>query len=147
MVKHLDVRIDLGAESGQDARTSVQAAEGRLHAIRDRIRETSAAGDGENRMDLLLEEGSLLVELERMTDAWDCAKNVFEASVREQQWQNAAHACELMFRSEQPLSLAALGQGIWGDRDLHRRSARGRCTTRRTQRRHPTNAHGGRSTT
>jgi len=113
MVKHLDVRIDLGAESGQDTRTSVQAAEGRLNAIRDRIRETSAAGGGENRMDLLLEEACLLVELERLTDAWTCAKNVFETSVREQQWQNAAQACELMFRSEQPLSLAALGQGIW----------------------------------
>lgn len=113
MVKHLDVRIDLGAESGQDARPSVQATEGRLAAIRDRIRETAPDGYSAQRAALLLDECGLLVELERMTEAWERAKQVFDTSVREKQWQSAAQACDLMFRSEQPLSLAALGQGIW----------------------------------
>lgn len=113
MVKHLDVRIDLGSESGQDARTSVQAAEGRLNALRDRLRETEADGDHGQRTALLLDECGLLVELGRLTEAWDCAQLVFDSSVSEKQWQSAAQACDLMFRSEQPLSLAALGQGIW----------------------------------
>lgn len=113
MVKHLDVRIDLGAETGQDARISVQATEGRLHALRDRIRETAGEGDTMGRMALLLDEAGLLIDLNRAAEAWKCAQHVFETAVTEQQWQNAAQACELMFRAEQPLSLAALGQGIW----------------------------------
>lgn len=112
MVKHLDVRIDLGAETGQDARTSVQATESRLSAVRDRIRETPATGGGD-RNALLLEECALLLELQRMTEVWDGAKQVFETSVQDKRWQDAARACELMFRAEQPLSLPALGQGIW----------------------------------
>lgn len=113
MVKHLDVRIDLGAESGQDARTSVQAAEGRLNAIRDRIRETTTDVSSEHRTALLLDECELLIELGRSTEAWECAERIFDAGLRQKQWQSVAQACDLMFRSEQPLSLAALGQGIW----------------------------------
>lgn len=112
MVKHLDVRIDLGSESGEDARTSVQATEGRLEALRDRIRESSDDG-GDRLTRLLLDECGLLIELDRLTEAWERAKKIFESGVRDKQWQSAAEACELMFRSEQPLSLPALGHGIW----------------------------------
>ena len=112
MVKHLDVRIDLGSESGEDARTSVQATEGRLEALRDRIREKSVEG-GEQLTRLLLDECGLLIELGRMPESWERAKRVFESGVRGKQWQSAAEACELMFRTEQPLSLPALGHGIW----------------------------------
>lgn len=114
MVKHLDVRIDLGSDSGEDAKASVQAAESRLAALRDRIRESAPddAGDA-SRTRMLLAECGLLIELGRLTEAWQRAKEIFHASVAAKQWQSAAESCELMFRSEQPQSLAALGQGIW----------------------------------
>ena len=113
MVKYLDVRIDLGAETGQDARASVQAIEGRLYAVQDRIRETTSNSEGHDLVTLLLEESSLLVELKRMSEAWNSAHKTFETSTQQKLWESAARACDLMFRSEQPLSLTALGQGIW----------------------------------
>lgn len=113
MMKFLDVRIDLGAETGQDTRTSVQATEGRLNAVRERIKETNCDTEDEKFISLLIDEGDLLVELRKMGEAWSSAQRAFEMSTLNKHWQSAARACDLMFRSEQPLSLAALGQGIW----------------------------------
>ena len=113
MMKYLDVRIDLGAETGQDTRTSVQATEGRLYAIRERIKETGRDTKVDEFITLLIEESGLLIELGEMDDAWSSAKKAFEISTPHKQWQSAAQACDLMFRCEHPLSLVALGQGIW----------------------------------
>ncbi len=112
-MKYLDVRIDLGAETGQDSRPSVQATQGRLYALQDRIKENDGDTNDDEFVSLLIEECSLLIELREMGDAWSSAKKVFEISTQNKQWQNAARACDLMFRTEQPLALAALGQGIW----------------------------------
>ena len=112
-MKYLDVRIDLGAETGQDARASVQAAQGRLAALQERIREHPAAAEGEELAALRIEQSSLLIELKRMAEAWDSAKSAFELSVHYKQWQSAARSCELLYLAEQDLSLQALGHGIW----------------------------------
>ncbi len=113
MMKFLDVRIDLGAETGQDARTSVQATEARLYAVRERIKETDCDTEDDKFITLLIEESNVLIELRKMGEAWSSAQQAFEMSTPNKHWQNAARACDLMFRCEQPLSLAALGQGIW----------------------------------
>ena len=113
MMKFLDVRIDLGAETGQDARTSVQATESRLYAVRERIKETDCDAENDEFITLLIEESNLLIELRKMGEAWSGAQQAFEMSTRNKHWRSAVRACDLMFRCEQPLSLAALGQGIW----------------------------------
>ena len=113
MVKYLDVRIDLGADTGQDARPSVQVTEGRLAAIEDRIRETRAQTNLEQLITLLTEKSALLIELNRLREAHEQARAAFEKSVECKLWQSAARACELMFLANQEDALAALGQGIW----------------------------------
>ena len=113
MVKYLDVRIDLGAETGQDARVSVQAAQGRLAAVQDRLRETAAVPGSGHLIPLLIEESGLLIELNRMDEAWTSARRAFDESVGIKRWETAARACEMLFRTERGQSLAALGQGIW----------------------------------
>lgn len=113
MVKYLDVRIDLGAETGQDARVSVQATQGRLAAVQDRLRETATVSGSDQLIPLLIEQSGLLIELNRMEEAWASARRAFEQSVEIKQWDTAARACEMLFRTEREQSLAALGQGIW----------------------------------
>lgn len=113
MVKYLDVRIDLGAESGSDAQTSVQALQGRLAAIQDRINETSAQAEPTLLLNLLIDESTLLVELKRMSDAWRSAKAAFDISITGKMWEQAARSCDLLFRTGLENSLSALGQGIW----------------------------------
>ena len=113
MVKHLDVRIDLGAETGSDAQTSVQALQGRLVAIQERIKEVSVETEPVQSIKLLLDESALLIELQRMPEAWDSARTAFDLSITEKMWEHAAKACDLLFRTGLKDSLPALGQGIW----------------------------------
>ena len=113
MVKYLDVRIDLGAETGSDAQASMQALQGRLAAIRERINEVTAQAEPVQLLGLLLDESALLVELNRMSDGWDCARRAFDISLAQKMWEQAAKSCDLMFRTGLENALPALGQGIW----------------------------------
>jgi hypothetical protein len=63
--------------------------------------------------DLLLEEGRLLIRLEKMADAWAVAREAFDLHLANENWQGGVEACDVMFASDQDDSLAALGQGVW----------------------------------
>ena len=65
------------------------------------------------RADLLLQLGRALVRLEQQADAWAAAREAFDLYVAEQAWEGAAQSCDVLFLSDQPESLAALGHGIW----------------------------------
>lgn len=113
MRKYLDVRIDLGAETGVDAHASVQALELRLAAIQDRIKEVSPKSERSRLTGLLLDESALLVDLKRLPEAWDSAQAAFDISIADKTWEQAVSACDLLFRTGLEHSLPALGQGIW----------------------------------
>lgn len=113
MRKYLDVRIDLGAETGSDALTSVQASELRLAAIQDRLKEVSTETEQSKLVSLLLDESELLVDLNRLPEAWDSAKTAFDISIADKTWEQAIRSCDLLFRTGLEHSLPALGQGIW----------------------------------
>jgi len=46
-------------------------------------------------------------------DAWNTARELFDEFIAEQAWQDAIETCDVLFQCEQPLSLAALGNGVW----------------------------------
>jgi len=65
------------------------------------------------RADLLLQLGRALVRLESGAEAWATAREAFDLYMMEHAREGAAQACDILFLSEQPESLAALGMGIW----------------------------------
>lgn len=67
----------------------------------------------QERGEILLELGDRLVDLEQGAQAWKYAHEAFNLFIIMQKWQEAVHACDIMFRADQPNSLAALGHGIW----------------------------------
>jgi len=85
--------------------------ESRLAALRERLRELH--GSDLDLARLRLEIARALVGLERGAEAWEPARLAFDQFVAHEQWEDAADACDLLFRADQPQSLAALGQGIW----------------------------------
>jgi len=100
------------ADSGEDMQESSYQLEARLAELRQhraevQDRNSSAA------VDLLLEESRLLIRLEKMDEAWDAAHAAFDAYLRQENWQGAVEACDVLYAADQPGSLAALGQGIW----------------------------------
>lgn len=85
--------------------------ESRLMALDERLREV--VGNDRARAAVLLETARTLVRLDRRPEAWPTGREAFDLSVAGRDWEQAVQACEVLFLTEQPLALAALGQGVW----------------------------------
>ncbi len=113
-MKYLDInRVDLGAESGEDAMESAAALTARLQALKDRLGELATDGDELDRAGVQLDMARTLVALGRGADAWDCARSVLDTYIAAEKWERAVETCDVLFLSEQPGSLSALGQAVW----------------------------------
>jgi len=101
------------ADSSEDAKESTGMLKRLVADLRDQLVALSPGAEKLRRADLLLQLGRALVRLEQYPDAWVAAREAFDLYLAEQAWEGAAQACDVLFLSEQPQSLAALGQGIW----------------------------------
>jgi len=101
------------ADSSEDAKESTGMLERLVAGLREQIAELSPQAETLRRADLLLQLGRALVRLEKRPEAWAAAREAFDLYMAEQAWEGAAQACDILFLSDQPQSLAALGQGIW----------------------------------
>jgi hypothetical protein len=101
------------ADSSEDAKESTGMLERLVAGLREQIAELSPQAETLRRADLLLQLGRALVRLEKRPEAWAAAREAFDLYLAEQAWEGAAQACDILFLSDQPQSLAALGQGIW----------------------------------
>ena len=101
------------ADSSEDARESTGLLERLVADVRRQLVELSPAAEPLRRADLLLQLGRALVRLEKHPEAWGAAREAFDLYLTDQAWEGAVQACDILFLSEQALSLAALGQGIW----------------------------------
>ena len=110
MKLHKETEDPSGAP-GSDAQQSVTLFESQLQALQDRLRETRPTSP--QHAQILLETGRTLLRLERRQAAWEPGRQAFDLFVRSKDWHGAVEACETLFLTEQPQSLAALGQGVW----------------------------------
>ena len=121
------------ADSSEDARESTGMLERLVAELRGQLAELSPNAEGLRRADLLLQLGRALVRLENQEDAWAAAREAFDLYAGERSWEGAVQASDILFLSDQPASLAALGQGIWlavtypVDPELSCRAAAARC--------------------
>jgi hypothetical protein len=105
-----DKYMDLGAESGDDAVASTALLESRLTALDERMIQLTDAAE---RALLNKEAAEILLELGREGEVWERARPAFEIFRDSEHWQEAAELCAILYRADQPGSLAALGQGVW----------------------------------
>ncbi len=101
------------ADSSEDAKESTGMLKRLVSDLRDQLAALSPDAETLRRADLLLQLGRALVRLENQQEAWTAARDAFDRYLPEQAWEGAAQACDILFLSDQPQSLAALGQGIW----------------------------------
>lgn len=100
-------------DSAEDTQESSILLEAQLAEFRRQMLELPPNYDPVARADLLLQIGRTLIRLEKKEDAWDAGREAFDIYVAREAWEGAVQACDILFLSEQPESLAALGQGIW----------------------------------
>jgi hypothetical protein len=89
------------------------ALEGRLVELQAELARLPENAPSERRAALLLEAGRALQVLERGAEAWPLAHTAFGLFLALGDYENAADACDVLYQSDQPQSLSALGQGIW----------------------------------
>lgn len=102
-----------GADSSEDAREPTQQVERIVADVRQALNESAPGHDPMRRADLLLQLGRALLRLESMAEAWAAAREAFGIYADAAAWEGAVQACDIMFLTDQPESLAALGQGLW----------------------------------
>lgn len=84
-----------------------------LEALRDRMRESERDGDASGIHDAKLQLARTLIELGHEEEAWAFGRESFDFFFQQDDWENAADACEILYRCGHAGSLSALGQGIW----------------------------------
>ena len=100
------------ADSGEEVQESTYLLGARLAELRQQRAEVQDKKSSAS-ADLLLEESRLLIRLEKPGEAWDTARAAFDLHLALENWQGAVEACDVLYASDQPNSLPALGQGIW----------------------------------
>ena len=103
-------KVDLGAESQEDARVSSAALKLQVDELQARL---DSVTDGGHRARLLLELAQAQIDLGHGKAAWDNAFVAFRHYAEGEDWAPAVTACDVLFRSEQPGSLVALAHAVW----------------------------------
>ncbi len=112
-MKYLGDSFDLGAESQDEAAPSSAALNAQLSAVQDRLSESEIELDSPEWRELALQEGRLLVALERGPDAWQSGRRCFDRFCDARLWAEAIEAARIMFQSGEADALVALGHGVW----------------------------------
>lgn len=93
-----------------DARPELER---RLAADRQRLEALTGQDMPVERARLELDMGSTLLQLGRREEAWALAQRAFQGFIGQEEWAGAVASCDLMYETDQPDSLIALGNGIW----------------------------------
>jgi hypothetical protein len=113
-MKFLDDDIGMrDADSGDEAGLSIPQLEQELAQAQQEMLELPPGYAPTEKAIIQNRIAELLVDLQRGEEAFDIAREAFDAFVAAEQWEDAVQSCNVMFLAEQPYSLAALGQGVW----------------------------------
>ena len=104
--------FDLGADSQEDAKISVESLKRKAEQIQNRIDQCGIT-DYEDLNNLKLQLGEILVDLNLSKDAWNCLFPTFNSRIQHQQWEQAVVVCDTLFRSGHDDALIALGHSLW----------------------------------
>ena len=113
-MKYLQSEAYIGDnECPQDALQPEKPAILRIDELQEKIDALGSDATPDQRLQLILDRGYLLLELNRFDEAWTSARDALNQAVGGDLWLRAVEACDIMFQSEQPDSIRALAHGIW----------------------------------
>ncbi|OQW95403.1 MAG: hypothetical protein BWK79_02590 [Beggiatoa sp. IS2] len=102
-----------GAEDEEDIQNSSEGLEQQLAMIEAKLAQISSIAEPLQYADFLLEQGLIQLELQQLSEAYETGQEAFTLFANAEAWEGAVQACNIMFSSEQPKSLTALGNGVW----------------------------------
>ncbi len=69
--------------------------------------------DSIKRADVLLNLANSELGQNKMQECWSHAKQAFDIYIKHESWEEAVESCDLMYQTELPSSISALGHGVW----------------------------------
>lgn len=93
--------------------TDSQSLEKQLTLYQQHLAELPESASDMDRARVLLDIAETELALERKEEAWKTAREALNVFLQNEHWQEAVECCNVLFQTEQPASLAALGQGVW----------------------------------
>ena len=104
---------DTAAQSVMRDLGQLAELQGELAELRKQLDALPESAPPVQRAGLLLEIARALQLLDRGEEAWPPGRTAFGIFAELQAWEQAADACDILYQSDQPDSLVALGNGIW----------------------------------
>lgn len=115
MIKN-DTDIDLSSLVGQADGGSAEVNKAELEKqLQEKLLQLSKLTNAHSMeyATLQLDIAEFLTALERKEEAWTLAREAFETALKNESWQDAVEACNVLYQTEQPSSIPALGMGVW----------------------------------
>ena len=113
-MKYLESESFIGDnECADDAIKSSKLLEIKLDEKREALADLPADAALDKRLELSLESGYILLDLDRRNEAWDLAKDALDQALAASLWLRAVEACDILYQAEQTDSIKALAHGIW----------------------------------
>jgi len=81
--------------------------------LSEKLRQLESQSGALERARLQLDGAEILLLLERKEEAWELAREAFEAALNNESWQDAVEACNVLYQAEQTASIPVLGMGVW----------------------------------
>jgi hypothetical protein len=101
-----DISTALSGDSRQELAEKLTNYQNKMNAL------PAETSDLERAL-LQLDISELLLALDQKEPAWKEARATFDTFIKNEEWQHAVEACNVMYQTEQPASIVALGHGVW----------------------------------
>jgi len=96
-----------------DQSQSIEEIRAALARARKHLKSMPDDSEPVERARALLDVAEPMIGLGQGADAWTHAREAFAVFVNYEHWQDAVEAADVLYQTEQPDSIQALGQGIW----------------------------------
>ncbi len=112
--KYLNKGNDIfDGDDGEDVYANEEQLQARLEYFETQLLSMDKNTAVDEKIKVLLEIGRIQVERYQGADAWEKAFNAFNLAQEGELWELAVEACDVMFLSEGPDALVALGHALW----------------------------------
>jgi hypothetical protein len=99
------------AESSEDTQKSSELLQAQFVGLANK--KQSVANNSAEFVELSLQQGYILLDLEKNSEAHLLAHECFTLSLQMQDWQRSVEACDIIYLAEQDDAITALANGIW----------------------------------
>ena len=96
-----------------DAKESREFLAAKVTELTDKLDKLPSVVAPVERAKALLDLANAELGMTQMSEVWNHAKAAFDICIANEEWQLAVEACDLLYQTELPSSIIALGHGVW----------------------------------